>query len=46
MKSEVPEAVGVPVIVPSALSVSPAGREPDVRVHVRELAPAALRVWE
>ena len=44
VKSDVPELVGVPVIVPLALSVRPAGSDPAVLVHVRELAPAALRV--
>ena len=45
MKSDVPAVVGVPEIVPLALSVSPAGSDPAVRVHVMEFAPAALRVW-
>lgn len=46
MKSDVPAVVGVPVIVPSVLSVSPEGRVPAVRVHVREATPAAPMVKE
>src|ERR1041385_6980272 len=40
-------AVGVPLITPAELSVSPAGRAPDFRLHVSvPIAPVAVRVCE
>jgi hypothetical protein len=47
VKFAVPAAVGVPAIAPAALSVSPAGRFPDVTDHVYGLLPPdAAKFWE
>jgi hypothetical protein len=46
VKFEVPTVVGVPLIPPAALSVSPAGKLPDAIAHVLfPVPPLDASVW-
>jgi hypothetical protein len=46
LKIEVPEVTGMPEIMPSALRVSPEGREPEARdQEYGGVPPDAARAW-